>query len=204
MPKQNQKDDDGNRDAEQPKQNCGHLNLLEFRMVTLVDNSAAILSNSSINGACGGVVMRRLSVRCRDDIYFGRTRRRFCAAYGPTPEWPTPEWSRRVTATGKRNYGRFLGLRPVVSLAAAFQKEIIALLASFKAAVCCRRTDACQIPIPVPIARFAALSHILINGFLMDCFLLHQTWRCLTIWGVEPSFASGASRMRDRVQNFMT
>jgi len=61
MPEQNQKDDDGNRDAEQPKKNCRHLNLLEFEIMTLSRNSEAIHSNSRRNRPYGNVVTRRLT-----------------------------------------------------------------------------------------------------------------------------------------------
>jgi hypothetical protein len=61
MPKQNQKDDNGDGDAKQPKKNRGHLNLLEFRIMTLSRNSEAIHDNSRIGKAYGSVVMRCLT-----------------------------------------------------------------------------------------------------------------------------------------------
>lgn len=71
-------------------------------------------------------------------------------------------------------------LLPVPFFRIPDQKEIIALFASFNAAVCCRRTDAFQIPVPVPAARFAALSHMLINGFFIVRILARQ---CSASWG---------------------
>ncbi len=47
------------------------------------------------------------------------------------------------------------------------QNDVIALVVSFRTAVCWRRTAAAPLPRTVAAARFAALSHMLINGFFI-------------------------------------